>query len=214
MGKLKEILTQKSEPQPEGVVDFKWYEQTSDFKGEKLVENDNQSSTPHSRSSEFTRPLIRVLPHNQQDPVDDLIEDDDPSKASFVKKMNREEVDRQSLPNGDLVTNMDLTDPAHVAELAARYAAMNSSMKRLAEEKANLQASLDRATMARKISEADIDALHLKNAELMKELGHAQEKLHIAMNSSGALFQKAALGVLKWGGSGMVLLFAFAFFYF
>jgi predicted RNase H-like nuclease (RuvC/YqgF family) len=189
MGKFKDMMTELQSELPNNVAIFNDYDDTSDFDGQSLIENDTPDTS-------IAQPVKRQKPTQK------------------APKASRRKDSVQHVAQGNLIENMDLSDPADVAELGARYMTMNESMKRLAHEKARLEQLLERAIDGSEKLTTHVEQLQKEKDELDKELVHAKEKLSIATNSSGALFQKAALGILTWGGIGAVLIFASAFFYF
>lgn len=191
MGKFKDMLIKNEQDDiPTGIVSLPGYADTKSFTGESLVDAGDDGEADAYGSS-----VIEM-------------------QAPTAPKQRQKSAVAPSLPSGSLIENMDLTDPGHVAELAARFARSNASMKRLANEKASVEQRLEHALLAGEALQESVDQLGLEKADLLKELVHAKEKLDIATKSSGAIFERTALGILKWGGIGTILIFASAFFYY
>ncbi|MGZ3218392.1 hypothetical protein [Paracoccus sp. T5] len=197
MGKIKDMVTRQSE-EPTNVAFFTGYDRTRGFDNNPLID----AADDGSHAEDAAKPEVQAQATRPRKP------------RSQPRAKIRPASAEPALPVGDLVTGMDLNDPAHVAELAARYTSMNDSMKRLAQEKALLVDNLDQADAAVSKAEAALAELQRQHNELGRELAHAKEKLEIATKSSGAIFERTVFSILKWGGIGSVLIFASAFFYF
>lgn len=197
MGKFKDMVTRQSE-EPSNVAFFKGYDGTTGFDNNPLIDTADDGS----HAEDAAEPEVQAQAPLPRKPRSQSRAKPRPASAELA------------LPVGDLVAGMDLNDPAHVAELAARYTSMNDSMKRLAQEKASLTAVLDDADAALSEAETKLKELQRQHTDLGRALVHAKEKLEIATRSSGAIFERTMFSILKWGGIGSVLIFASAFFYF
>lgn len=191
MGYIKNMVTRQSE-EPGNVAAFNGFALTRGFDGNPLIDTADDGIQPDV-ADEQEAPAPR------------------PRKP---RSRVRQPSAQPALPIGDLVAGMDLNDPAHVAELAARYRSMNDSMKRLAQEKASLMAVVAETEAALSEAETTLKELQRQQTDLGRELVHAREKLEIATKSSGAIFERTMFSVLKWSSIGSILLFVLAFIYF
>lgn len=129
-----------------------------------------------------------------------------PMPAKQRRARKRPQKPKQAQTGISLVENLDLADPAQVAELAYRYKSMNAGAKKLAEEKLEMTEKLEEAE--RLIEEKDAEI-----AELKTELSHTNDKLDLLKGTNFFQFREAGLFIFKIVATFFLLCFIFAFFF-